>query len=179
MIDAVLRAGVLEGVCPEDLSAFHGRLDERGGGRCVAWCREVDAVVSENRMDLVGHSPDEGAQEVAGNLRRGLLVQFHIGELARAIDGNEQVELALFGAHLRDIDVKIADRVSLELALAGHVAGDFWQARDAMALQAAMQARAGQMRDGGLERIEAVIQRQQGVFAEGHKDRLFLSREHR
>lgn len=36
------------------------------------------------------------------------------GELARAVDGNEQVELALFGADLCDVDVEVADRVGLK-----------------------------------------------------------------
>ena len=43
-----------------------------------------------------------------------------------------------------------------------------------MALQAAMQRRARQMRDRRLQRIEAVVERQQGMPAEGDDDRLFL-----
>src|SRR5690242_3633966 len=35
------------------------------------------------------------------------------------------------------------------------------------------------MRDGGLERVEAVVQRQQRVPPKGNDDRLFLEREHR
>lgn len=35
------------------------------------------------------------------------------------------------------------------------------------------------MRDRGLQGVEAVIQRQQGMPAEGDDDRLFLDREHR
>ena len=42
-----------------------------------------------------------------------------------------------------------------------------------MALQAAVQRRTGQARDGGLQGMEAVIERQQCVLAEGDHDRLF------
>ena len=40
--------------------------------------------------------------------------------------------------------------------------------------QAAMQRRTGQMRDRGLKRVEAIIQRQQGMSSKGDDDRLFL-----
>jgi len=38
-------------------------------------------------------------------------------KLARAVDRHEQMELALFRADLRDVDVKVADRIGLELSL--------------------------------------------------------------
>ncbi len=37
-----------------------------------------------------------------------------------------------------------------------------------------MESRARQVRDGGLQGVEAVIQRQQGVATEGDDDRLLL-----
>ena len=40
-----------------------------------------------------------------------------------------------------------------------------------------MQGRARQVRDGGLQGVETVVQRQQGVAAEGDDDRLLLGRE--
>ena len=45
-----------------------------------------------------------------------------------------------------------------------------------MALIAAMQRRARQVRDGGLQGIEAIIERQKRVPAESHGDGLFLGR---
>src|SRR3954466_10861587 len=42
-----------------------------------------------------------------------------------------------------------------------------------------MQARAGQVRDRGLEGIEAIIERQQRVPPKGNHEGLFLAREHR
>ncbi len=46
----------------------------------------------------------------------------------------------------------------------------------AMTLQAAMQGRACQMRDRGLQGIQAVIQGQQGVFAKRHNHSLLCQR---
>ena len=90
-------------------------------------------------------------------------MQFDEGELGGAVDGHEQVELAFGGLHLGDVDVEVADRVALELLLGRLVAFDLRQAADAVALQAAMQGRARQVRDRRLQGIEAVVQRQQRV----------------
>jgi hypothetical protein len=43
-----------------------------------------------------------------------------------------------------------------------------------MALQTAMQRRARQVRNGRLQSVEAVVERQQGMPSEGDDDRLFL-----
>ena len=57
--------------------------------------------------------------------------------------------------------MKIADRIGLELALGRSFAFDLRQARDPMALEAAMQRRARQVRDGRLQSVKAIIERQQ------------------
>jgi hypothetical protein len=72
-----------------------------------------------------------------------------------------------------------ANRAGLEPALVGLAAGDLGQTGDAVALQAAVQAGAGQMRDCGLQGLQAVIEGQQGVAAKRHHGGLFLAREHR
>jgi hypothetical protein len=179
MIDVVLGTGELERMRPEDLAAGHRLFDQRGGRTGVARCGEVSAVVGENRMDLVRHGGDQRPQKVPRHTPCGFLMQLGKGELGRAINGHKQVESALFRVHLGDIDMEVADRVALELLLGGRVAGHLGQAADPMALQTAMQGRARQVRDGGLEGVEAIVQRQQGVLAEGDDDRLFLDREHR
>ena len=69
----------------------------------------------------------------------GLLDQLHDGEFARAINGDIEIELALGGLDLGDIDVEIADRIGLEPLLGGLVALDLRQPRDAVTRQAAMQ----------------------------------------
>ena len=51
-------------------------------------------------------------------------MQFDEGKLRGAIDGNEHVQLALFGAHLGNVDVEVSDRVALELLLRRPVAVD-------------------------------------------------------
>src|SRR4051795_7010546 len=125
-------------------------------------------------MHPVGHSRDQVAQEVAGKAPGGFLVQFRKGKLTGAVDGYKEVELALLSPHLGDVDVEVADRVRLEPLLGGLVALGLGQARDAMPLQAAMQTGARQVRDRGLQRVKAVVQRQERVSAEGNNDGLLL-----
>jgi hypothetical protein len=87
------------------------------------------------------------------------------------------MEPALLGAGLGDVDVEGADRAGLELALARFAALRLRRPRDAAASEAAVQRRAGQARDGDLERVEAVIRRHRRVAAvEGDGGRLCLDR---
>jgi hypothetical protein len=61
------------------------------------------------------------------------------GELGRPVDADEQIELALGGLRLRNIDVEEADGIAFELLVLGLVTLDIRQARDAMTLQTPMQ----------------------------------------
>lgn len=56
MIDVCFGAGVFERVGTEYLSLFHGLLDERNGRATGARRGELDAVVGEHGVDLVGNS---------------------------------------------------------------------------------------------------------------------------
>ena len=85
------------------------------------------AIVGQHGVDLVGHGRDQVAQEVPGNASGGLLVELDEGELRGPVDPNEQIELALLGADLGDVDVKVADRIGLELAPVGLVTLDLRQ----------------------------------------------------
>ena len=85
--------------------------------------------LSVNTVDLVGYGLDEGAEEVAGNLPGGFLVQLGEGELGSPVDGDEKVELALLGADLRDVDVEITPRIFFEFLPVGFVAGDVGRSR--------------------------------------------------
>jgi hypothetical protein len=67
-------------------------------------------------------------------------VQLDEGELAGGVDGHEQKELALGGLNFGDVDVEEANGISLGLGLGLLVALDLRQTRDAVALEAAMQA---------------------------------------
>jgi len=117
VIDVVLGAGVFEGVCPEALPLGHSLFDLKDGRASSARGREVDAVVGENGMDLVGDCGDEMLKEVGSDSGGRLLMQFDKGELRCSIDGDEEMQLALFGAHFGDVDVEVADRIGFELAL--------------------------------------------------------------
>jgi hypothetical protein len=99
----------------------------------------VRAIVGEHGVDLVRHRGSESAKEVAGYSPGGLLVQLDEGELGRAINRDQEVEAPFLGTDLGDVDVEIAKRVALELALVGRVALDRRQLRDAVPLQAAVQ----------------------------------------
>lgn len=46
-------------------------------------------------------------------------MQFDKGELAGAVDGNEEMKLALLSADLGNVDVEEAERIALELAFSG------------------------------------------------------------
>ena len=86
-------------------------------------------------------------------------MQFDEGELRGSVDCNEQIEFALRGSDFGDVDMKIADRVSLEFPLGGGFAFDLRQPGDPVPLQTPMKRRARQMRDGGLQGVQAVVKR--------------------
>jgi hypothetical protein len=151
-----------------------------GRPRSVLWeVGELDAVVGQDDVDLVGNGLDQFVEERCRGNGIGSVDQPGEGDLRRPVDGNEQVELAFFRAYLGDIEVEEPDRVDLEGLLRRLVAIDLGQSGNTVTLQAAMQGRTGQVRDAGLQGIEAIIQRQQGMLAEGDNDRLFLLGEHR
>jgi len=126
---------------------------------------ELDTVVSENRVDPIGHGLEHVLEELPGCLSVSFCTEFNNGELGRPVDADEHVELAFGRLHFCDVDVKEADGVALELLPLGLVTLDIRQPRDAMALKTAMQRRPGQMRDRRLQGIEAIIKRKQRMLA--------------
>jgi hypothetical protein len=88
-----------------------------------------------------------GDEEGGSGYAIGLFHQLDEGELAGPVDGDEQIELALDGLHLGDVDMEEPDRVGFELLPGRLVAVDVRQPADAVALQAAVQRRARQVRD--------------------------------
>jgi hypothetical protein len=107
---------------------------------------ELDAIVGEHRMDAIGDDLGQGLQEAGGGPDVGPLMQLDKGELAGSIDGHEQVELALLGPDLCDVDAKVADGIAPKafIGLSPYIR----QSTDAMALQTAVQRGAREMRDG-------------------------------
>lgn len=150
MLDAMLVADpvedVVEGVC------------------VVRHIGELDAVIGQHCVDRIRDRLDQVARELGGDHLACSLVQFDKGELAGAVDRDEQAQLAFGRLYLCNVDVEVADRVGLEFALRFLVASHLGQPADPVPLQAAMQGRAGQMRDRRLQGIETVIQRQQRVL---------------
>jgi hypothetical protein len=81
----------------------------------------VSAVIGQDGVDLVQHNRDQRPQEVARHPSCGFLMQLGKGELAGAINGDEQVEPAFFNVHLGNVDVEIADGIGLDLLRGGLV----------------------------------------------------------
>ena len=73
VLDFIAGAGVLEGMGPEQLSAGDRSLDQRNGGTAGTGRRELDAIVGEHRVDLVGDSR-EAEQEFSRDGGGGLLM---------------------------------------------------------------------------------------------------------
>jgi len=76
---------------------------------------ELNAVVGQDRVDLVRACLDQMAQELRGVHLAGLFVKLDEDELRRAVDGDEHVELAVLRADLGDVDMEVADRIGFEL----------------------------------------------------------------
>jgi hypothetical protein len=64
------------------------------------------------------------AQEIPGGLARNFFMRFDEGERRRSIDRDDEIELALSGPDLRDVDMEIADRIDPEFALRRGLAFD-------------------------------------------------------
>ena len=158
VLDVEIGAGRLERVATEGHFLGPHGPDVLGRPAVAGWVSEVRAVVGEHGVDLVGHGGGEVPEKVARDTPRRLLVQFDKGELARAIDGDEEVELALLGPDLGNVDVEGAQRVGLEPLARGLVALDLGPATKAVPLKTAVQRRAREARDRGLKRVEAVVQ---------------------
>jgi hypothetical protein len=61
-------------------ASYDGPFDLANSQATAAWYREVDTVIDENRMDLVGHGRDKIAKELGGNPGGCFLMQLDKGE---------------------------------------------------------------------------------------------------
>ena len=130
-------------------------------------------VVSQHCMDFVRYGRRQGAEKVTGDPALCLPNQLGEREFGCSVNGYEEIEPTLRGLYFGDIDMEITDRIGLELPL--RVLLSFLA--DAVALQAPMQRRPRQVRDGRLQGVEAIVERQQRMATESHDDRLVLDRE--
>ena len=118
---------------------------------------ELDAVVGQYRVDFVRDGFDEPDEEGRSGDAIGFLDQLNEGELRRAVDGDEEVELSLGGLHFGDVDVEEADGIGFEPLLRRLVAFDVDKPPDSVPLQAAMQRRSRQVRDGRLQCVKTIV----------------------
>lgn len=109
------------------------------GPAITGWIGEVGPVVSQYGVDFVGNGLRQRPEEVTGNASGCLLNKLGKGELGSPVDGYEEIEPAFSRMHLGNVDVKIADRIALELLLWLLVASDLRQPRNTVALKASMQ----------------------------------------
>ena len=125
---------------------------------------------------FVQHAP----QQLGRDNPLGARVPFGKGSLADAVNGHEEVLLAVFGLDLGKIDVPIADGVVLAFlfrrALPVFVQR---QAADAVALKAEVQRGAGPVRNRGLPRLQAIVPGQERMPPEGHGEGFLLGAAHR
>src|SRR5258708_3129027 len=139
VVDVGFGAGELEGVGAEQFSLLKSELDLGDCGASIAGRGEVDPVVGEYGMDFVRNGLDQGFEEVCRDPGCGSLVQFDESELRSPVDGDQQIELALLGADLGDIDMEVADGEGLKLLSAGPAPLYVRQAGSALTLSTAVQ----------------------------------------
>lgn len=72
VFDVVCGAGIFESMRPEALAICDGLLDEGNGRPSCTRRGELDAIVGEHGMDLVGDGSDQAQQEVSGDGGGGL-----------------------------------------------------------------------------------------------------------
>ena len=89
-------------------------------------------------MGAVRHGLQQVFEELPCCPAISLVDQLSDRELAGTVDGHEQVEFALGGLHVGDVDVEEADRVTFEALRLRLVALDVRQAGYAMPLEAPM-----------------------------------------
>lgn len=103
---------VLNAVCLADHVEAH--LPRRGGVAVAGLLSELNAIVGQNGVDAIRHGFQQIFEELPRGAPLGLVDQLSDRELARAVDANEQVELAFGGLHFGNIDVERADGIALE-----------------------------------------------------------------
>src|SRR4030088_1309815 len=157
--------------CPRHLAVSPPRFFGRSANS--------DYDVGEHGVDAIRNGPDECYEEGCGRLHIGLFNEFDHSELRGPVDGHQEVELAFGRSHFRQIDREEADRIAVELLPPGFVAFHLRQPADAMAFQTTMKRRSGQVRDRGLQGVQAVVQRQERVLAKRAYDGPSLPRQNR
>lgn len=100
---------------------------------------ELNAVVGQHGMNGIGNGSNQVFQEIPGHHAGCLLVKLGIGILRGPVNGDKQVQFALFGLYFRYIDMEVANRVRPEALFLRFLPGRISQSSDAVSLQATMQ----------------------------------------
>ena len=102
MLDAVVLAGATEDVADPALRDTLVAIDE------------LDAIVGQDGVDLVGHCLDQRLEEGRGCEFGGFAIDPGEHELGGAIHSDKQKAFAALEAQLGDVDMEVADLVLLE-----------------------------------------------------------------
>lgn len=97
---------------------------------------ELDPIVGEHRVDLVGNGPEQGRQEAGCDQLGRLPVDPGEDQFGGAVHGHEQMGFAALVAQFCDVDMEIANLIGFEPL--GLLAIRLRQAGDAVTLKAAM-----------------------------------------
>lgn len=145
---------------------------------------ELDAVVGQHGVDPLRHLLREADEEADGDRPPLALVELGVGQLPRPVDGDEEVELALLSADLGEVEVEVPEldrsrsRVALEPLLRRGLPLQLREPADPVALEAAVERGAREVGDRRLQRVEAVVQGEERVAAEGDDSGFLLRGEH-
>src|SRR3546814_14091017 len=74
---------------------------------------ELNAIVGQHRVDLVGNGIEESLEKAGSDELRRLPVDPGEDQLGGPVDGYEQIGLAALEAQFGDVEVELAEPVSL------------------------------------------------------------------
>ena len=166
MPDAVIPADAIK-----DVAAEHG-LQLRVAAAVLRQVGKGHVIVGQHGVDGVWESGDDAAKKVCSVHLPRIVAELDVGELGDAVYRQEHDELALCQAQVAGVDMDVADRRTGEAAPFGGLIGRGGQAGDAVSLEASMQARAREPRDGVAQASENIVERQQGATTELDDHRL-------
>ena len=85
---------------PADLVEAVDAVHHRGAVTVLGPSGELDGIIGQHRVEIVGAGGDLRLKEGAGGRAVGLGLQLGEDEPARAVDVDEEVQLAFFGTDL-------------------------------------------------------------------------------
>ena len=120
-----LGQAVLDAVCLTDhVEAHRPGIDSVPVPRLL---RELNAVIRENGVDLIGLGFEQELKELPGRLSVSCGNELGDGKLGGPVDSDEQVKLPFAGLDLSNVDVEEPNGLALELLPLGLVALDIRQ----------------------------------------------------